>query len=203
MSTVQLSTESIGEKLRKLRKENNLSLRKVAALLDIDVAILSKMERGERRVTKEIVKRLAIIYKYDLKELMVIYLSGKVLNEVGNDELALKALQLAEEQIEYKVFRKKDRTAVIKKLTEVIKRYEGIKKAWIYGSFSRKDDGPKSDIDIAVQTGKQFSYFDLADVQYHAEKAVDRKVDIGFIDAFKPHILEHVKPDLKLIYEKG
>lgn len=203
MSTVQLSTESIGEKLRKLRKENNLSLRKVAALLDIDVAILSKMERGERRVTKEVVKRLAIIYKYDLKELMVIYLSGKVLNEVGNDELALKALQLAEEQIEYKVFRKKDRTAVIKKLTEVIKRYEGIKKAWIYGSFSRKDDGPKSDIDIAVQTGKQFSYFDLADVQYHAEKAVDRKVDIGFIDAFKPHILEHVKPDLKLIYEKG
>lgn len=203
MSTVQLSTESIGEKLRKLRKENSLSLRKVAALLDIDVAILSKMERGERRVTKEIVKRLAIIYKYDLKELMVIYLSGKVLNEVGNDELALKALQLAEEQIEYKVFRKKDRTAVIKKLTEVIKRYEGIKKAWIYGSFSRKDDGPKSDIDIAVQTGKQFSYFDLADVQYHAEKAVDRKVDIGFIDVFKPHILEHVKPDLKLIYEKG
>lgn len=203
MSTVQLSTESIGEKLRKLRKENNLSLRKVAALLDIDVAILSKMERGERRVTKEVVKRLAIIYKYDLKELMVIYLSGKVLNEVGNDELALKALQLAEEQIEYKVFRKKDRTAVIKKLTEVIKRYEGIKKAWIYGSFSRKDDGPKSDIDIAVQTGKQFSYFDLADVQYHAEKAVDRKVDIGFIDVFKPHILEHVKPDLKLIYEKG
>lgn len=85
----------------------------------------------------------------------------------------------------------------------MIKRYEGIKKAWIYGSFSRKDDGPKSDIDIAVQTGKQFSYFDLADVQYHAEKAVDRKVDIGFIDAFKPHILEHVKPDLKLIYEKG
>ncbi|MBS1745009.1 MAG: XRE family transcriptional regulator [Bacteroidetes bacterium] len=202
MSTVQISTESIGEKLRKLRKEKSLSLRKVAALLDIDVAILSKMERGERRVTKEIVKRLAIIYKYDLKELMVIYLSGKVLNEVGNDELALKALQLAEEQIEYKVFRKKDRTAVIKKLTEVIRRYEGIKKAWIYGSFSRKDDGPKSDIDIAVQTVKQFSYFDLADVQYHAEKAVDRKVDIGFIDAFKPHILENIKPDLKLIYEK-
>ncbi len=39
-----MSTESIGEKLRKLREEKELPLRKVAASLDIDVAILSKME---------------------------------------------------------------------------------------------------------------------------------------------------------------
>ena len=41
-----MSTETIGDKLRKLRKENKMTLRKVAALLVIDVSILSKMERG-------------------------------------------------------------------------------------------------------------------------------------------------------------
>jgi transcriptional regulator with XRE-family HTH domain len=44
-----MSTETIGEKPRQLREAKELPLRKMAALLDIDVAILSKMERGERR----------------------------------------------------------------------------------------------------------------------------------------------------------
>ena len=48
-----MSTETIGEKLRHIREGKELPLRKVAALLDIDVAILSKMERGERKITKE------------------------------------------------------------------------------------------------------------------------------------------------------
>jgi cytoskeletal protein RodZ len=48
-----MSTETtIGEKLRELRESKELPLRKVSALLDIDVAILSKMERGERKLSK-------------------------------------------------------------------------------------------------------------------------------------------------------
>lgn len=96
-----MSTGTIGKKLRKLREENGLLLRKVAALLDIDVAILSKMERGERRLTKEIVQKLAKIYKHDAEELMVLYLSEKVVYEIGEEDLAIKALHVAEEQIKY------------------------------------------------------------------------------------------------------
>jgi len=96
-----MSTENIGDKLRKLREENQLPLRKVAALLDIDVAILSKMERGERRLTKEVVQKLAKIYKHDAEELMVLYLSEKVVYEIGDEDLAIKALHVAEEQIKY------------------------------------------------------------------------------------------------------
>src|ERR1035437_418023 len=96
-----MSTENIGAKLRKLREENDLPLHKVAALLDIDVAILSKMERGVRRLTKEIVTQLAKIYKYDPEELLVLFLSQKIINEVGEEELALKAMLVAEEQIKY------------------------------------------------------------------------------------------------------
>lgn len=96
-----MSKEIIGEKLRKLRTQSELPLRKVAALLDIDIAILSKMERGERRLTKEIVQQLAKIYKYDENELLVLYLSGKIVNEIGEEDLALQAMQVAEEQIKY------------------------------------------------------------------------------------------------------
>ena len=102
-----MSNEIIGEKLRKLREENELPLRKVAALLDIDIAILSKMERGERRLTKEIVQHLAKIYKHDEQELLVLYLSEKIMAEVGEEDLALKAMQVAEEQIKYQTKKRK------------------------------------------------------------------------------------------------
>ncbi len=102
-----MSTENIGEKLRKLREQNELPLRKVAALLDIDVAILSKMERGERPLTKEVVSKLAKIYKHDEEELTILYLSQKILNEIGDEDLALKAMMVAEEQIKYQKTKKK------------------------------------------------------------------------------------------------
>jgi predicted nucleotidyltransferase len=197
-----MSTISLGNKLRKLRKENKLPLRKVAVMIDLDVAILSKMERGERRLTREVVLKLAQIYKQDPGELMVLYLSEKVLYEIGREELALQALQAAEEQIEYKLFVKTNRNQLLLKLTEVLKKFNGIQQAWIFGSFARKDDGPKSDIDIAVKTDPDFSYFDLADVKEQAGISLKRKVDIGFMDAFKPSILEHIRQDLQLIYEK-
>ena len=102
-----MSTITIGEKLRQIREENDLPLRKVAALLDIDVAILSKMERGERKLTKEVVHKLAKIYKYDSEELTVLFLSQKIVDEVGEEDLALKAMQVAEEQIKYQKTNKK------------------------------------------------------------------------------------------------
>jgi HTH-type transcriptional regulator, competence development regulator len=102
-----MSTENIGEKLRKLREENELPLRRVASMIDIDVAILSKMERGERRLTKEIVQKLAKIYHYNAEELLVLYLSNRVVFEIGDEDLALKALKVAEEQIKYQKTREK------------------------------------------------------------------------------------------------
>jgi len=101
MSIVIMSTEKIGEKLRHIREEKELPLRKVAALLDIDVAILSKMERGERRITKEVVLKLADIYNYNADELMVSFLSDKILYEIQDEDLGIEALKVAEEKAKY------------------------------------------------------------------------------------------------------
>lgn len=101
MSIEIMSTETIGEKLRYIREEKELPLRKVAALLDIDVAILSKMERGERRITKEIVLKLADIYDYNADELLVSFLSDKILYEIQDEDLGIEALKVAEERAKY------------------------------------------------------------------------------------------------------
>ena len=96
-----MSTETIGEKLRRIREEKELPLRKVVALLDIDVAIMSKMERGERKMTKEIVLKLADIYDYNPDDLLVSSLTDKILYEIQDEELGIEALKVSEERVKY------------------------------------------------------------------------------------------------------
>lgn len=101
MSIYIMSTETIGEKLRHIREVKELPLRKVAALLDIDVAILSKMERGERKITKEVVLKLADIYDYNTDELLISFLSDKILYEIQDEVLGIEALKVAEKRAKY------------------------------------------------------------------------------------------------------
>lgn len=193
---------SLGATLRKLREDKQLPLRTVAAFLNIDQAILSKVERGQRKPAREQVVKLAGYFKVKENDLLVAWLSDKLIYEVEDEEMALKALQMAEEKIACNAFKKIDRKGILQQLKKEIKKFPHIEKAWIYGSFAREDDGPKSDVDIALQTNPTFTYFDLAEVQHQLETSINRKVDVGFIDSFKPYIFEHVKPGLKLIYER-
>ena len=194
--------DNLGDIIRKLRDDKELPLRTVAAYLDIDQAILSKVERGKRRATREHVVKLARYFKVKEESLLVAWLSDKLVYELEDEDMALKALQAAEEKVSYIAFKKIDRKDVLQQLKNGIEKFALVEKAWIYGSFARGDDGYKSDIDIALQTNEKFTYFDLAEVQYQLENKINRKVDVGFIDSFKPYIFEHVKADLKLIYER-
>jgi len=194
--------QRIGSLIRKLRVEKGYPLRKVAAVLDIDQAILSKMERGIRKIKKDQVIRLAGFFNYDEKEMLKIYLSDKILYEVGEDENALEALKIAESVLEYKTTAAIDRTQIIEQIAEVMQQFPEIINAWIFGSFARNDYKSTSDIDIAVRTVGGFSYFDLAELQYRLEEVLSRKVDVGFIDSFKPGILSNIEKEMIQIYEK-
>ena len=97
---------TVGRKLRMLRENAGLSLRKVAVLVDIDVALLSKMERGERKFSKELIIRLADIYKVKRDELIVDFLSEKVIYELQDEELGIQALKIAEKELEYLILKR-------------------------------------------------------------------------------------------------
>jgi len=98
---------SLGESIRKLREDKELPLRTVAAYLDIDQANLSKIERGQRKATREHVIKLAEYFKVKKDELMVAWLSDKLVYELEDEDLALKAMQFAEEKIKYNIKDKK------------------------------------------------------------------------------------------------
>ncbi len=93
---------TFGDLIRLARENKGLFLRQVAAELDIDQAIISKFERNERKPTKEQVLKFAMFYKLDKDELLVAWLSDRVVDDLQDENLADKALKAAEEKIKHK-----------------------------------------------------------------------------------------------------
>ncbi len=90
-----------GDKVRKLREQHNLLQRQVAGKLEIDTPMLSKIERGERRAKREQVILLANILEADQEELVTLWLADKVYEVVKDENNAIKALRVAEGEINY------------------------------------------------------------------------------------------------------
>jgi len=93
--------ETIGQILRNKRQSLGLLLRQVSAYVDIDQAILSKIERNERKPTKEMLDKLAEILKLDKDELLIQFISDKIAYEIVGEDCASKVLKVAEKKIKY------------------------------------------------------------------------------------------------------
>ncbi len=90
-----------GNKIRTLREEQNLLLRQVASILEMDTAQLSKIERGERQAKKKTVLKIAVILKVKDDELLTLWLADQIYDVVKDEKNALKAMMVAEEKVEY------------------------------------------------------------------------------------------------------
>lgn len=101
MSSKSRQMETLGQILKSKRESKNLLLRQVAAHLDIDQAILSKIEKGDRKPTKENISKLSEILEIDREELMVQFLSEKIAYEIVEEDCASRALKVAEKKIKY------------------------------------------------------------------------------------------------------
>ena len=75
--------------------------RQVANLLDMDTPMLSKIERGERKARKEQVSQFAKVLKSNPDELLTIWLADQLVEVVEGEWLALKAIQVAEDEVKY------------------------------------------------------------------------------------------------------
>lgn len=103
VKTNQGIMKTIGNTLRELREEKGLLLREVGAKLSLDPTILSKVERDERMPTRDQIKSLASFYKEKRNEVIIAWLSDKLVYEVQDEDLALQAMFVAEEKIKYQI----------------------------------------------------------------------------------------------------
>lgn len=93
--------KTLGEILRSHREAKGLLLRQVAAALEMDTALLSKYERDERKPNKDQILNFAKFYKIKTDELLLAWLSDKIVSEIQNEELAKEALAEAVKKVNF------------------------------------------------------------------------------------------------------
>ncbi|KIP61190.1 helix-turn-helix transcriptional regulator [Prevotella pectinovora] len=90
----------LGNKIRSLRDEQGILQRQVAAYLEIDTPMFSKIERGDRRAKRSQVIQMATYFKADEKEMLTLWLADKVLDALEDeDELKLTAIETAKSKL--------------------------------------------------------------------------------------------------------
>lgn len=90
----------LGNKIKELRDKHDVLQRQLAAYLEIDTPMFSKIERGDRRAKRSQVILLAKYFHIDEKEMLSLWLADKVLDAVeGEDELCLNALDIAKSKL--------------------------------------------------------------------------------------------------------
>lgn len=99
-------------------------IREVAQLLGIDQALVSKFESGTRKPTREQVIQLATILDLNAEKLLIEWMKEKIIYEIGNDDLALKAITAAEKEIKYN---KKASNHWPKDLQSMLNEIDGLK----------------------------------------------------------------------------
>ena len=85
----------LGQKIRETREKKSLLLRQVAAHIEVDTALMSKAERGERNLNREQVVKLAKLFGASEEELISLWLCDKVIESVGDDQFARHGIKKA------------------------------------------------------------------------------------------------------------
>ena len=74
----------------------------------------------------------------------------------------------------------------------------------IFGSFVRGEQKGESDIDIAIEfdENKGKTLLDLVHIENELTRIFKRKVDLGILSSISPYIIDDVKKEMRVIYEK-
>ncbi|HDJ89693.1 MAG TPA: hypothetical protein ENG40_03265 [Thermoprotei archaeon] len=99
-----------------------------------------------------------------------------------------------------KEFRRKE---LVERLAEVCQRNDIVLMV-IFGSFVRGEQSSESDIDIAIEfdKGSRKTLLDLVRIEEELTKIFGRKVDLGILSSINPYIIDSVKREMRVIYEK-
>ena len=90
----------LGNKIRSLRDEQGILQRQVAAYLEIDTPMFSKIERGDRRAKRSQVSQLATYFHVNENEMLALWLADKILDALeGNEKQGINDIEIAGKEL--------------------------------------------------------------------------------------------------------
>jgi len=93
--------QTIGSTLKSIRENKSLLLQDVSSKTGINKTLLSRIENYKRLPTREQLNLLSKFYKVKEKDIIIQWLSDKIVYEMQDEDFTLTAMQVAEEKIKY------------------------------------------------------------------------------------------------------
>jgi len=95
------------------------------------------------------------------------------------------------------------REGLEEELAEVCQRNDIVFMA-IFGSFVKGEQDVESDIDIAIEFDKDSrkTLLDLVRIEEELTEIFGRKVDLGVFSSINPYVIDDVKREMRVLYEK-
>ncbi|KYC46116.1 MAG: Nucleotidyltransferase domain protein [Candidatus Methanofastidiosum methylothiophilum] len=88
-----------------------------------------------------------------------------------------------------------------KKLVSFLTKH-GARKIGLFGSVSRGEERPDSDIDILIEFNGDPSLLDVVVIEQEASKLIGKKIDLVTEDALSPYIKDKVMKEVVMLYEE-
>lgn len=91
---------------------------------------------------------------------------------------------------------------VSEKIKKKIKRKlkeEGVKSIAIFGSYTRGEEEPESDLDILVEFSEPKSLFDIARIERNLSGIIGKKVDLVTGKSLSPYLKEQVEREKEVL----
>ena len=88
------------------------------------------------------------------------------------------------------------------RLSEICSRFE-ISQLSLFGSYSRAEASPSSDVDLLVEFDTPTSLIALISLQNELSSEFGFDVDLVTTDALSPYIRDQILEEAELIYAKG
>lgn len=110
---------------------------------------------------------------------------------------------LTEEAIQEEYQRAQERERIVHAIQDFF-RQEPVERAWIFGSFSRMEERPDSDIDILIDldSSAKVGLLYFAGIINRLQERLGRNVDLVVNGSIKPFALESINRDKVLVYER-
>jgi transcriptional regulator with XRE-family HTH domain len=93
---------SLGQKIREQREKKGVLLRQLAAFAEVDTALISKLERGERRATRDQVLKIAEFLKIQEDDLIKLWLADKISDSIEGEPTSVEVLKYVLKLLEKK-----------------------------------------------------------------------------------------------------
>lgn len=94
MTKQAFHNNTLGDKLRQLRDQKNLTQREVGAVIEVDGAFISKVESNEKPINRNHLTKLSEFFNIPETDLQQLWLADKIRIILKDEKLGKEAIQI-------------------------------------------------------------------------------------------------------------